>query len=128
MVTIAGMFAPQGTSAPTLLAGRGVTVTRTGVGKYKIALTDTTVAGLVAANVSLGMTTPDGSTVTFITTSGAIFDSTNNCVYVQALLDDLADTSASIAAVELDASSGGSDDGSVVSFALHFTKSTLSLT
>lgn len=128
VVTVVGSFAPQGTDAPTLLAGRGVTVTHIDVGKYKVALADTALSSFIGGTVSLGMNAPNGTTVTFVNTSGAIFDSANNCVYIQALVDDLADTEAEIAAVELDAETGTPATGEVISFVLFFTKSTLPTT
>lgn len=40
-VSISGRFAPNGAGAPTLVYGRGFTVTRTGTGTYSISLQDT---------------------------------------------------------------------------------------
>jgi hypothetical protein len=124
-VVVAGSFKPQGTSAPTLSAGRGVAVTRLAAGKYAVTLVDTTLCDYIGGACSLGMAAPDGSRVDFVTASGETWDATNRRVVIQATLSDYTD---SHDAVELDASSGGSDDGSEVSFVLCFTKSTLPVT
>lgn len=51
-VIISGSFQPNGTSAPTIVEGKGFTVSRTGVGLYTVTLADKYMA-LVSANCGL---------------------------------------------------------------------------
>lgn len=120
VVTISGAFAPQGlNTAPEKVSGLGYTVAYAGVGLYTVTFTDKTLTKCIAGQCSVGATSPTDKGVAFKTTSGAIYDSTNRQITIQAI------TSNTGAALELDASSGGGNDGSVICFTLHFSKSSL---
>lgn len=52
LVPIAGSIAPNGTGAPTINAGKGFTVSRTGVGDYLITF-DQIIIGIVSKQISV---------------------------------------------------------------------------
>lgn len=56
-ILLMGNFATNGTGAPASAKGGGVTVTRTGVGAYKLTLQDA-VVDILYAKVELGLGTP----------------------------------------------------------------------
>lgn len=58
-VVISGRFAPNGSSAPTAVGGRGFTVSRTGTGTYVVNLQDT-YPGLLHADARLWSTAATG--------------------------------------------------------------------
>lgn len=111
VVTVVARFRPDGANAPILEAGRGVSVTYSATGQYLVTLADRALTNFISGQVSLGMAAPNGSTVTFISPGGVIYDASNRRVTIQALAE--AGTTVALT------------NTSVITVALQFTKSTL---